>query len=660
MHETTQNNSGGPNYLVGTGIHDITGPAAEVGMMGYSMPYQKTEGIQMRLRSRAFVVASKDRSKCVAVVSADLGQLFHAVKHEVVKKLQADTNLRDENDNPLFHDANVMLSATHTHSGPGGYSNYALYNLSVLGFDEDNFNCIVEGIYNSIVKGYGNLLPGKIFIKKGDLFDAAKNRSPLAYSQNPDDEKALYDSDINTEMTLLKFVTVVDDVESAIGALNWFAVHNTNIGNTNRLISGDNKGYASYLFEKDMGTDYTAGNTFVAAFAQAESGDVTPNIWGYPDGINDFNRMKIVGHRQYDCAKSLFVNADEQLTAALDYRHMYVDFNDLAIDPEWVDGAVGIRTCPPALGFSKIAGSTEDGVGVEFIPEGMTFDSVALPPITIVPDLQECHKEKRILIPVGDEAPFFMTQEKLPVQIVTLGKLALLAVPTEFTTMAGRRLKTSVKDELAAIGIEHIVIAGYANAYTGYVTTREEYKAQHYEGASTHFGPYTLNAYQQEFNRLAVSLKEGTPIDPGPSPPDLLDKQVIKLPGVVFDAHPPFGNFGDVESDVQTAYQRGDTVSVTFWGAHPRNDLRIQGSYLRVERKEGSEWLTVAHDWDPETTYHWERILLVLSKITVEWTIPEDTEPGEYRIHHSGHWKPGIDEPVNSYEGTSREFTVSA
>ena len=132
------------NYLIGTGIHDITGPAAEVGMMGYSMPYQKTEGIHMRLRSRSFVVASKDRSKCVAIVSADLGQLFHAVKQEAIKKLQADTNLRDENDNPVFHHSNVLISVTHTHSGPGGYSNYALYNLSMVGFDEDNFGFILR------------------------------------------------------------------------------------------------------------------------------------------------------------------------------------------------------------------------------------------------------------------------------------------------------------------------------------------------------------------------------------------------------------------------------------------------------------------------------------------------------------------------------------
>jgi hypothetical protein len=36
----------------------------------------------------------------------------------------------------------------------------------------------------------------------------------------------------------------------ALGAVNWFAVHGTSMNNTNRLISGDNKGVASSLFER--------------------------------------------------------------------------------------------------------------------------------------------------------------------------------------------------------------------------------------------------------------------------------------------------------------------------------------------------------------------------------------------------------------------------
>ena len=41
---------------------------------------------------------------------------------------------------------------------------------------------------------------------------------------------------------------------------SWFAVHCTSMNNTNGLISGDNKGHASYLMEKDMNKGALPGN----------------------------------------------------------------------------------------------------------------------------------------------------------------------------------------------------------------------------------------------------------------------------------------------------------------------------------------------------------------------------------------------------------------
>jgi neutral ceramidase len=60
------------NFMIGAGIHDITGPAVGRVMLGYSMPNQKAAGIHMRLWSRAFVIATPDYGKCVALVCVDL------------------------------------------------------------------------------------------------------------------------------------------------------------------------------------------------------------------------------------------------------------------------------------------------------------------------------------------------------------------------------------------------------------------------------------------------------------------------------------------------------------------------------------------------------------------------------------------------------------
>lgn len=64
----------------------------------------------------------------------------------------------------------------------------------------------------------------------------------------------------------------------------WFPVHCTSINNTNSLISGDNKGVAAQLMEKwaRAGENGVANGKadFVAAFAQANVGDTSPNTQG--------------------------------------------------------------------------------------------------------------------------------------------------------------------------------------------------------------------------------------------------------------------------------------------------------------------------------------------------------------------------------------------
>lgn len=79
-------------------------------------------------------------------------------------------------------------------------------------------------------------------------------------------------------MQILRF----EDTEGQpMGVITWFPVHCTSMNNTNKLISGDNKGYASLLYEQHMNPGYLPGKgAFVAAFANSNEGDVSPNIRG--------------------------------------------------------------------------------------------------------------------------------------------------------------------------------------------------------------------------------------------------------------------------------------------------------------------------------------------------------------------------------------------
>jgi len=658
-----------PNdYLIGSGIYDVTGPAAELGMMGMASIEQKTEGIHSRLFARAFIVCDQSSNKRVVILSADIWSCTLAVKMEVVKRLKAIYG------NDLYTIENVLLSGTHTHSGPGGYSHYALFNLSILGFDNQNFECIVNGMVQAIKKAHENLAPGKIFISSGNVEDCGFNRSPIAYENNPFAERSKYESNTDKEMLLLKFVK---NDGKEIGCINWFAIHPTNRGNKNKLITGDNKGYASYLFEKEKGTNIQEKETFIAAFANSNCGDISGNVkYGVPDLVHDFAHMKEFGEKQFNKAKELYNSASEQINGEIDYRYTHVDFSNVQID------GTNNKTFPAALGASMFAGSTEDSKSefgiIEGIKATLTGDlpagqkNLILEAINLISglvtgfkvpgiledEMKKGHYPKPIVFAQGLAEPYPLSPEVLPLQILRIGNLVLLGTSFELTTMAGRRIRETILEILKDAGINHLVLATYANAYSGYVTTKEEYDVQHYEGASTHFGSYTLMALQQEFGKLATALKEGKNIPAGPVPRDLSSEQTNLQTGVITDTQPmPWIPFGSTQTDVDSSYKPGSIVKVIFWGAHPKNNLKIQGTFLEVQQKVGEKWITIFNDNDLCTIYEWKRDFIANSKITITWNIPAEIKSGEYRICHFGDSR-DVSGKIKSYIGVSSTFKI--
>lgn len=146
-----------------------------------------------------------------------------------------------------------------------------------------------------------------------------------------------------------------------------------------------------------------------------------------------------------------------------------------------------------------------------------------------------CQSPKPILLNTGRVTlPYAWDPASVPISVFRVGKLLILNVPAELSTMAGRRLRGHIKSLLSNYGIEdpEITIAGLANSYTHYVTTFEEYQGQRYEAASTLYGPHTLSAYIQEFERITLDLLEGRESESDNAPRDLGKKQLSLLPPV--------------------------------------------------------------------------------------------------------------------------------
>lgn len=177
------------------------------------------------------------------------------------------------------------------------------------------------------------------------------------------------------------------------------------------------------------------------------------------------------------------------------------------------------------------------------------------------------------------------------------------------------------------------------------------------------FGPHTLSAYIQEFKKLAKALIGGPDIEPGPQPPDLLNKQISLLPPVVMDTTPLGLKFGDVSIDVpkNSTYKRGEMVTVTFWSACPRNDLLTEGTFALVEVLDNSteNWVPAYDDDDFCLRFKWSRpsMLSPHSHATIEWRIPETVAPGAYRMRHFGASK-SLFRSIHHFTGASSAFVV--
>lgn len=725
-------------FRIGSGVHDMTGPAGDSISAGYENSEHVLRGIHLRQFARAFAMQSPCDGKRVMMAVSETAFITQGIRQTVLQKIAQDPELSRH-----YNANNVMLSATHTHSGPGGEAHHAAYNLFRLGYDALVHEIYSTGIFRAIQQAHRNLEansePGTVQLAMGELLNANTNRSETAFANNPVQERQQWldvagnEVRVNKQMVQLRFDRANGN---AIGLLNWFGVHTTSVGIHEPLISSDNKGLAAYTLERMMGTDYLAKDEqdrFVAAFAQADEGDSSPNLCfrenPFPSrsigcGIDTLQSNAAAGVKQLARAIELYDQSTTPLRGSVASRLVHVRMDDIDINDPVVLASLKHpaalddpkkRTCTAALGFSMAAGA-EDNPGPS--QEGITCRDIdvvgnlladiqtmmktmagyaseagyfSLPAKTagtvlgcglttaasVLPGLPDadysCHAEKPILFPIGSTE--LISNADLPLQIFTLGQVAVVALPWEVTTTAARRIRATVMNELKPAGIEQVIVAGLSNDFVQYLTTREEYATQQYEGGSTHFGPWTLAAVQQSLRPLAISLRDGTPPPVGVAAPVTSPSIPSRAPFIAGDLLAPNTQFGDVTVDAKPTYQAGEAVVVKFASAHPRNDAleKLNKAYLLAEREIGKDrWEVVARERDPEMIMRWharpeapalgQAFPLRSSEIEAIWHLPRNLAKGRYRIRHEGTAVPILSQGTGSptpFTGVSAIFSVN-
>tara|TARA_B100001971_G_scaffold91031_1_gene83959 strand:- start:28822 stop:30501 length:1680 start_codon:yes stop_codon:yes gene_type:complete len=528
---------------------DITPDIRGISMLGYGNPHNIVKGVETPIQVRTTCVKGENEF------------LYFLLNFEICFITDSlFTPLRSFLEEMLGHkNFAIHLTAQHTHSAPSGYDYYPLYNMPTPGYVKRVHEKYLAGAKESLTLCYENLKPGRIEFNEGEIAlseDVSFNRSMDAYLNNPEvhleNLPQTRRSAVNKRMQTL----AIYQADKLIGSLNWFAVHATNIPNTNFYISPDNKGYAALKVEKNF-------EEHIALFNQGCAGDVSPNFVKQETRgarmrgkyANPFDSAKYNGSLQANHCLSLIGTKGQDIKGDIFSQTVFRDFSDIKPDPKFLPKGApsSARTVEPCHGVAFIQG-TKEGPGIPhalgFLIKLLASAVKALHILTsyLLPQnkrervwsLYRNQYPKSIFLNAGDKnvlgirdisklpIPSFIdpligtmkkyykrgalneltwVQKILPVQLTVLDNLVIAAFPGEITTIAGRRIEKQIRD---AYGDQvKIIISPYSNAFCGYITTPEEYEMQMYEGGHTLFGRWTLPAFQTVLAELICAHQKG-------------------------------------------------------------------------------------------------------------------------------------------------------
>lgn len=506
-------------YSVGLSKNEIPVPEFNIGLMGYGVPFNIAKTQATPLFSRSVVICDNEGSFTVFCVT-EIAFVSMALKDAVLKDLQ--TKLPEKK---ITH-ANVLLSAQHTHSAPGGFSHFPFYNFTIPGFRPKTFDAIKKTIVASIIHSFSSLKPATISHRSTQVpvdVPIAVNRSLRAFKNNPEFLMGIFNPANPIDRTMNELL-IQDEQSNILGCINLFGVHCTSVPNTNTAIHHDNKGVAALLWEeKHPGS--------IALFAQASAGDVSPN-YIYDEKTkhmrgpsqDGFSNASFNGKLQFQASVSM--NTHGNLSGSISALQCFKNFSHgcttpahgLAFFKGTLDGR-GISDlgaffvklpCFLYALYLKLKGDNkkflEQQGNKEIVLDHnrMMFLGIYykfLKFLKFIPD--PTIKELALQIDRGalKTSPWVPTH--LPLQIIRIGQITILSVPGEITTMSAHRLKKEIQPLFPN---STLLVWSYCNAYMGYITTPEEYDVQCYEGGHTIYGKNTLPYLIDCFKALAQNI----------------------------------------------------------------------------------------------------------------------------------------------------------
>jgi neutral ceramidase len=612
-----------PPLRAGVGRADITPPTGYA-FGGWTRVDRIGTGVQTRLQASALVLRSGNRK--VALVSVDLFASPGGLIAEAAKRAGHG-----------FSQRNVLVGATHTHSGPSRFANFATLNtlapstatitdpttftdfLQPLPAEPQIYTFLVKRISTALRRANRNLGPATAGWGTTDLLGVTQNRSLEAHLADHGiilepgqgtvaDDPDGYAHTIDPMVSVLRVDRLdVGGGRTPLGAFSTFADHGTVNPSEYQVYTQDHFGPAVRLFEARM---RRAGHVpkrspVINVFANSDEGDQTAAF----DGRGPIAAER-VGRSEGKAMFKAWLKAGRRLSASplIDLRWTRTCF----CGQQTSDGPVADS---PVAGTPFLTGS-EEGRGPLFDVTHHSLEGTRSP--TTPSGEAQGHKAGIPFATTKDSYP-----SAVPLFVLRIADRLVITEPGEASVEAGRRARNRVLAAAKGTGIRGVTLMGLTNEFIQYLTTPEEYDRQHYEGGSTIYGPAEAAAVADSLVTLTERLGDGKPA-PAPYPFDPRN-------GVVPDGR-PFGMGSSVASPTEqpTAVPPGAQAVFKWQGGPSGLDRRLDKRFIAIQRKVGpkSSWRTVADDlglsivWTADAGGAYD----------AHWQVPRSAKPGRYRV----------------------------
>ncbi len=611
----------------GAGRSDLTPPTG-FATMGYVRSDAVARGVHTRLLARA-IVLERGATK-LALVTTDLGFTPGGLVADVADRL-AERG---------FSERDLVVSASHTHSGPAGFANFGADNFVAptmgtptdfnVATDAQLYGFLVDRIALAIERADDDRGPARAGWGHARLLGITDNRSIEAHLADHglalepgegdvgQDPKG-YTHTIDPSVDVLRVDRIGRRRAIPLGAWMNFADHGTVNPYTFGVYNADHTGPASRRFEQVVRRvgRVPRKREVVGAYGNSDAGDLTAGLRGRGPAF-----AEAVGFAEADAMLTAWRRAGRRMTARppLARRWTRTCFCGRSVGGAEVDDE-------PVMGLPFLTGS-EENRGPLYDIDGVSHEGDRLP----AGDGPQGVKIQAIRPPVGD----FPTA--IPLSVLRVGDGAIATVPGEMTAEMGRRTRNAVGGALRRAGVRRVALAGYANEYVHYFTTPEEYDRQHYEGGSTLFGRVSGDLVRADLVGLARALSSG---EAAPEPFAFDPRN-----GLVADTT-PYGRgaaSGTVTTEPDPAVERLQRARFEWAGAPRGLDRPLDAAFVTIQHRTGGRWRRATDDLGLEILWRVDDD----GAYTTEWQVPLAQRRGSYRFVVT----------ANNYRLASRPFVV--